>query len=835
MIPILFSKTETDFTTNGLGRLSDCISCKVTEERNGVYECEFEYPIDGVFYQEIHDNGGIIGVIHDDKHDIQPFDIYGFEAPINGIVTFYAHHISYRLNNIIVTAFNASSVAEVMVKLSTESANTNPFTFWTDKQTAANFSLNHPESIRALLGGSEGSILDIYGGEYEFDKLTLKLHSDRGNDSGVTIRYGKNMTDISHEKDESETYNAIAPYWIGTDDQQQEVVVTLPETYIMATGHTETARPMAVDMSAEFDDEPTEAQLRAKAQTFIDNNTPWIPHENVKVDFVQLWQTPEYENVASLLRVSLCDYVSIYYPELGVVQERQKVIRVVYDVLMERFEEMEIGEAESSLSQTIIKTASKETAKQIQEFGSVMQEAIETATEWITGGVGGYVIFKKNADGQPEEILIMDKADINTAVKIIRMNKNGIGFSTNGYAGPYETAWTINGDFSADFITSGTFNANLIKAGTLSDYAGKNVWNMLTGQLSIESGDITLKGESSSASLGTVTIQYIDSEDYRDVKLSTASRVGLEVKSDDNKNRLALIANYGNSAPRYGSIIYSEASEALLEDFVHKRVYKTNLYNNRSYICQEDIGFEWNWWFYNLSSNLEPMLMSLSEYGWYVATLVEDSTSHTKYSELLASIERSRFIWLEGRASGGNRCGIKVENGEFRAGVLYDSSGHEIGTGPIIIVGGNNGFSFFWNNGQSYFYPSGAELMYCGKRVEFQSTSSKRFKKDISKLSDKRLDPYKLLDLPVIQYKYKKGASLQYEDMADQLLPGFIAEDVEELYPSAAVHDPEGKILTWDERRIIPGMLKLIQDQQKTIEDLKDRLEKLEKYVMGDK
>ena len=175
MVPILYSANETSFVSNGLGRLSDCISCEVTEERNGIYECEFKYPVTGRFYQELLENA-IIGVIHDDKHDIQPFDVYAHSAPINGIVTFNAHHISYRLSRIIVKPFSAGSAASTLQNITVNSVNSNPFTFWTDKAVSSSFVLKKPSSARSVLVGEAGSVLDVYGkGEYEFDKFTVKL------------------------------------------------------------------------------------------------------------------------------------------------------------------------------------------------------------------------------------------------------------------------------------------------------------------------------------------------------------------------------------------------------------------------------------------------------------------------------------------------------------------------------------------------------------------------------------------------------------------------------------------------------------------------------------
>lgn len=339
MIPILFDKTETAFTSNGIGRLTDCISCTVTEERNGIYEVELEYPITGKWYHEMISNGGIIGVIHDDNHDIQPFDIYMSSQPIDGVVTFYAHHISYRLNNIMLQPFTATSASDAISKISTNSVNTNPFTFSTDKTVSAQFTLNRPSSVRSILFGQEGSLLDTFGtAEFKFDKFNVEMLLHRGTDTGVTVRYGKNMTDLERTLDESGTFNAIAPYWTdGINVVYPTGIIVQPSTPVLPL------KPAVMDFSDRFEQQPTKAELATAAQNYLDTYQPWLTEDNIKINFIAMWQSPEYADVAAIQRVGLCDTVSVYYTDMGVVAEKKEVVRVVFDVLAERFEEMELG------------------------------------------------------------------------------------------------------------------------------------------------------------------------------------------------------------------------------------------------------------------------------------------------------------------------------------------------------------------------------------------------------------------------------------------------------------------------------------------------------------
>ena len=338
MIPILFAKAETVFTSNGIGRLVDCISCEVTEERNGIYELEMKYPVNGRWFAELM-QGGIIGVIHDDNGDIQPFDVYKTTTAIDGVVTVCAHHISYRLNNIILEPFSAATAAAAVAGITSHSVNTNPFTFNTDKSVTANFSIAKPQSVRQILFGQEGSLLDIYGpADFKFDKFSVSMLANRGSDTGVTVRYGKNLTELHWDKDSSETYSALAPYW--TDGSE---TVYPSEIIVGPTAAVSPVVPVAMDISDQFDGKPTAAQVRAAAKAFLDANEPWKPADTIVIDFAALWQTTDYEDLAAIQKVGLCDTVSIYWTDLGIVSEKQKVVRVVYDVLAERFAQLEVG------------------------------------------------------------------------------------------------------------------------------------------------------------------------------------------------------------------------------------------------------------------------------------------------------------------------------------------------------------------------------------------------------------------------------------------------------------------------------------------------------------
>lgn len=468
MIPILYEASEVDFITNGLGRLSDVIECNVVEERNGKYELSMKYPLTGVHFEDL-EMQRIISAIPSDGKNPQPFSIYYISKPINGICEIKAEHISYRLSLIPVSPFSSTTVSGALLGIEENAEEFCPFTFWTDKTTSAEFSVEQPSSARSLLGGKQGSILDVYGGEYEFDEFTVKLHNSRGINRGVILRYGKNITDIRQEENISSTYTGVMPFWKGTEDQT-DVLVMLTEKVIHSSNASSFPyqRTIPLDLSSEFQNRPTEAQLRTRAQSYMNANKFGVPDVSIKVSFVALWQSEEYKNIANLERVNLCDTVQVYFPKLNITASA-KVIQTDYNVLKERYNSIELGEAKSNFASTVKKDIQASTSQVTANLPtkSYLQQAVDRATRLITGGLGGHVVFTLNADGEPQEILIMDTGDIQTAVNVIRGNLEGIGLSRNGYAGPYTTALTIDGHFVADFIDTGNLNASLITTGTL--------------------------------------------------------------------------------------------------------------------------------------------------------------------------------------------------------------------------------------------------------------------------------------------------------------------------------------------------------------------------------
>ena len=500
MIPVLYAANTTDFSSFGLGVLTDTISCEVTEERNGVFECLLKYPVSGQHYGLITKEC-IIKAKPNDTAAEQAFRIYRITKPLNGIVTIYGQHISYDLANVPVLPFSTESRSPQLI-LSQLLAGDTRFTGWTDYSDAKAFSVTQPKSVRACLGGTEGSMLSKWYGEFEWDNFMVKFHSHRGQKSGVVIEYGKNLTALEQDEDNSGVYTALLPYAVYTPEgSDTETVVTLPEvTLPIVTSEIVRAKTLIMDFSDQFgsDTAITEDALRAKANSYIKANPLGATIPTVKVSFEPLWKQPEYS--ALLERVNLCDTVTIKHSLLG-VSVSAMVIETVYDTLAERYKSISLGQSKSSMITTIseVQSTVDKVESTVGRFPKLLQTAIGKATGLITGQSGGYVVIHTSEEnGQPYELLILDAPSIDEAVNVWRWNVGGLGFSHNGYNGPYETAITADGQIVADFITSGSLVANIIKAGVIQSQDGSSYWDL-------ETGEVVIRGYASSDAIESVT------------------------------------------------------------------------------------------------------------------------------------------------------------------------------------------------------------------------------------------------------------------------------------------------------------------------------------------
>ena len=385
MIPILYETNEVAFSSNGIGRLRDCISCIVTEERNGIYECDFEYPIDGANYELIQ-IGRIVGVTHDDTGDVQPFDIVSYTKPIDGVVTFHCVHISYR-QSYITTCPGAGVIGTTSDAIywftNPHTTPSTPFSYnFPIKLGWVGAADGLPHTVRQMLGGMEGSVLDTYGGEYEWDKFNVILHEARGQLRDFTIRYGVNMLEYQDETDIQGNYASCIPYWANGEIIKIGNVTN-------ANGTTTTGRDECVplDLTDKFENEPTTAQLTSAAKSYMSANNTYLPAQTINVSFVRLQDMEEYAGYQNLLHCGLCDTINVIFPDYQ-TQSQFKIVKTVWNVLTGRYDEMELGSLSTSLSEALGLTNNAEKTSDTFNNLSVLNDLTVTNDVAIGGDLG---------------------------------------------------------------------------------------------------------------------------------------------------------------------------------------------------------------------------------------------------------------------------------------------------------------------------------------------------------------------------------------------------------------------------------------------------------------
>ena len=481
MSMILFPSGATTFETQGLGSIIDAISCNVHEVLNGEYELEMQYPITGLQYNNLQ-NRRIIYSKHDPYSDPQPFRIYRITRPMNGIISIYARHVSYDLAGIPVGVFDANNAQSAMQGLKNNSLVANPFLFETTMPTVANFSCQYPQPCRNLLGGQEGSILDVYGGEYEWDEWTVHLQPRRGLDNGVRITYGKNLIDIEQDENIANMKTGIVPYWINSENG--EVIYSSPQI-IQAPGEFNFSSVVPVDFGDKFESQPTPEQLADAGQQYVTNNKIGVPTVSIDLSFAQLEQYSLYESTEALERVRIGDTIHVFFAQLG-INVSSRIVETNYDPLLNRYNSVSVGSVRANIAGTIADQQQQiDDLTQNPTMSSAFKKAVSSLTQTILGAKGGSVRFlDTDADGEPDTLYIADDPDPSKAQKVWRFNYEGWGASENGYNGPFEIGATLNDGIVANFITVGVLNGDLIQTGTIQSPNGRMTINLDQGKFS---------------------------------------------------------------------------------------------------------------------------------------------------------------------------------------------------------------------------------------------------------------------------------------------------------------------------------------------------------------
>lgn len=481
MRPILYDADRTSFPAgadNGMGILSDALFCKVTQELNGQYELELHYPVAGIHYSEIALRS-ILRATVGPGGKLQPFRVYRIVPGMNGTAAIYARHIAYDLGGYVVSPFTAADAPSAVAAIKSHAMPTSfPFALTTDKTTVAAMAVTVPSSAWGLLGGQRGSLLDVYGGEYEFDEWAVRLLTRRGADRGVSVRYGKNLTDLTQDANCASCYTGVVPYWRGND-------VTVTAAPVYAEGDYGYVRLMPLDLSSSFKEQPTPAQLQKEAAAYIKRNQIGVPTVSWDVKLALFSQASGYEDVAFLEQIYLGDTVGVYFHRLG-VDAKARVNKIVWDCLLDRYDSVALGSVKANIAATI---AGQQKEIDAKPSVSLVEQISSSLAAALLGANGGSVrLLDTNGDGEPDELYIADDPDPTKAKKVWRFNYEGWAASKSGYNGPFVMGATFDDGLMAWMVTA----ANLV-AGTIASEQGNFLINLDGGTIDTSATGATYK------------------------------------------------------------------------------------------------------------------------------------------------------------------------------------------------------------------------------------------------------------------------------------------------------------------------------------------------------
>lgn len=362
MIPILYGANEQNFTSNGLGRLADAISCIVEEERNGIYELTMEYPVGGRHFGQLM-MSNIIYCRSSQDTKLQAFRIYEVTDAIDGISTIRAQHISYQLTAIPVEPFVAETPSDAVSLLVSKSVVTNPFMITTDIQVGG-YTVATPDSVRAIIGGIDGNMLENYQAEVLWDMYDVYILTARGQNRGKVVRYGKDITDITQEQSIEDTVTGIYPYYSDSDGEY----VDLTEKVLMASTASLYPYPriMPVDFTNSFASVPSENDLRTKAQAFLDESSIGLPRVSIDVSYV--------DDTDISVPIYLCDTVKVIFEPLG-ISTLAKVSKLVWDVLLDRYDSATIGVEFADVASTVEQVRKSTEQKALQQTQKAVKQS----------------------------------------------------------------------------------------------------------------------------------------------------------------------------------------------------------------------------------------------------------------------------------------------------------------------------------------------------------------------------------------------------------------------------------------------------------------------------
>lgn len=665
MIPILYEANEKAFNSMGLGGLTDSITCIVTEEYNGLYEAVITYPMNSDMFDELKVNR-IVMIQPAPKKELQPFRIYKISKPLNGIVTINLQHISYDLLYIPVKPFEATGITNAINGLVSNSMISNPFTMWTNiSNQSTTYYQDSPSSFRGRLGGVRGSILDRFGGVYEWDRYTVKLWNHRGSTSPVaSIRYGINLIDLNQEEEITSTYTGVVAYW----HSEEDITVTGDIQYVSNHESYPNERIMVLDASMDYQEKPTVAQLNDRANKYISANDIGTPKVHLEVSFIDLSQTLNYKNNAIVETIYLDDVVEVIFQKLGVVTTA-KVIKTEYNALREIYEKVEIGEARASLASTLVSI--QEDLKEEIVIASSRQEAAQNLlAQIVANGMGLFETRQLQPNGS-YKLYFHNKPSLDESNILWTVTEGAFVVSTDG-GKTWNAGITADGNAVLNMLDVIGINADWIQVGLLKDSKNKNYWNLDTGEFSL-SASSTIGGSTLSSQL-TNTLN--NAESYAD---STAT------------NTLNIAKGYTDTSS--ASTLSSAKSYTDTQD-------ATTLSNAKSYADTKDADTLQNANSYTTQQTLQA-LNNAKAYADSVgdtasAKAVQDAIDYVNNQSFTTQAEVNTWltqqIVFNKLTNNGALKGLYMQDGELYMNATYVKTGtmsFDRARGGTLLLGGN--------------------------------------------------------------------------------------------------------------------------------------------------
>ena len=453
----IYLSTETTFTNNGLGFLTDCLSAVITDEINGNYSLTLEYMLNGHLSEYLVQENIIKCPVQDGT--MQLFRIKYVNKDFNKI-TINAKHIFYDLlDNFLLDVAPTNRAAQSFGEWILARTNyVSPFSFVSSIATTKSARYVRKNPVEAIMGTESNSMVNLFGGELQRDNFTINLLTRLGQDRGLKLIVGKNITGIQMTIDENELYTRILP--LGFDG------LMLPETYVDSPLINQYPTPKirkyefseikydasGEDESAYSDIQDAYQALRDAANELYANGID-KPQINIAIDWIELSKTKEYEQFQNLETIRLGDTLKANL--LGLDYET-RVIGITYNVLANRVDSFTIGEVKPNIATTLNNI---EKAVESVDTSSILDAARESATDLINSALVSNIYL----DYETGNLYIMDTDNPQTATKLWRWNLNGLGYSDEGINGTYDVAMTMDGSIVANMITTGELNAELIQ------------------------------------------------------------------------------------------------------------------------------------------------------------------------------------------------------------------------------------------------------------------------------------------------------------------------------------------------------------------------------------